>query len=346
MLNLLYMLYYPILLSKSGELTALERLDQNVKNDTCPIFEVLSNNLDALETFTINYWCFNDNQVAFDFSVFEDVNGNLKVIKRFLETLLQSGVNAIPVIQENSSPRYIGMIQTLVANYGCDVCIRTSNSSGGFANYNANVNNLMTLVGSTPATTLQLIDLGYAEDHNYNILSGLGIAIIHGIPNLRQWQAIVVASGSFPVDLSHLLPPNHVYRLQRYEWDIWNSIKLVATFKDVVKYGDYGTKNPIYGGEGNFPGSCSIKYTVADEFVIYRGILSRDHPHGNGQYITFAARLITSPDYSGVGFSWGDSEINRIAHETLTNPRRRPGSATTWVQISQNHHVSLIHSLL
>ncbi|WP_414649380.1 beta family protein, partial [Chitinophaga sp.] len=53
-----------------------------------------------------------------------------------------------------------------------------------------------------------------------------------------------------------------------------------------------------------------------------------------------------SPDYSGLTFSWGDDRIDFYARQVLTDPNRKTGNARSWVEISQNHHITLLHSLL
>ncbi|MGN6478517.1 MAG: beta family protein, partial [Flavipsychrobacter sp.] len=188
------MIYYPILLSKSGELTALRHLTQAVKNETCPVFEILEDNMDALEAFLIAEWTFDDNRAMLDFSLLENVDPSLRRIRRFFDTLYANGVNAIPVVLQNSTTRFLTMVNNIVTTYGCNVCVRASNNTG-FANYNTVVASLMAAVGTTRNTTVLLIDLGYAEDHNYNILSALAIALINGLPHRNQWAAIIVASG-------------------------------------------------------------------------------------------------------------------------------------------------------
>ncbi len=107
-----------------------------------------------------------------------------------------------------------------------------------------------------------------------------------------------------------------------------------------MKYGDYGTKNPIYAEVG-FLGTSSIKYTTEDHFVIYRGELPQNHPRGMSQYIDKAIQLIATDYYSGREFSWGDEKIYIIATEN-----NRSGNPKTWVEISQNHHITILSSLL
>jgi hypothetical protein len=335
--------YFPILLSKAGELTALRHLTQNVRDEVSPIIEVLPSNLSAVETHILPHWNFPGNQVLLDFSLFDPFDRN--AVRAFFQHLFTHGINAVPVIQQNSDPRYIALVQTLVANNNWNVCVRASNGSGGFANYNNVITTLQGQVGITRPNTLLLIDLGYVEQNNYNIFGTVAINTIQNIPNRNQYSELIVAAGSFPEDLTKLLPVGRLHRLQRFEWDIWQSIIANANLANSVKYSDYGTKNPFYR-EVNFRGSCSIRYTTQNDFAIYRGELSQNHAQGNGQYIIFADRLTHSADYSGVGFSWGDDQIENIGTQILTNPGRRTGNATTWVEISQNHHVTILHSLL
>lgn len=334
--------YFPILLSKAGELKALKELSQPVKDEICPTIQILPDDLQTVEAHLIQEWNFKDNEIIIDLSLFQFHARNVRF---FFTSLFKNGVNAIPAIQQNSDPNLIALVNNLITTNGCKVCVRTSNDTGGFTNFNANVNTLIGRVGATPTTTLLLLDLGYAQSHNYNNLAALAISTITAIPNKSQWSSLIVAAGSFPENLSALSPAGHIYRLQRYEWDIWNTIQSNRAIAGIVKYGDFGTKYP-YFVDANFQGSCSIKYTVRNEFVIYRGELSGNHRDGNGQYITFAGRLTSSPDYSGITFSWGDAETHRIGSYLLTDPKKKTGNAGTWVQLSQNHHITFLHSIL
>jgi hypothetical protein len=339
------MKYYPILLSKAGEFKALKELNITVKREVSPIIEILDTSLERVETKLIEDWSFAGNQVLLDFSNYNSITRDIVKIETLFDNLLTAGVNASPTIHPGSPSSLITLVTNLVAKYNCKVCLRASNNNGTLLNYNAQTTTLMAQIGISATGTILLIDLGYAENHNYNNLSALAIAILTSIPNPTQWADLVIASGSFPVNVSHLSPPNTVHRLPRYEWSIWQIIITHPNLGGLVKYSDYGNKNPVYGGEGGYAGSCSIKYTAEKQFVVYRGILSRDHANGNDQYIIFASRLIHAPEYPGAGFSWGDLKIDTIARESLTPPNR-PGSATTWVEITQNHHITLLESLL
>lgn len=337
--------YFPVLLSKDGEIKAMQHLSQNVKDEICPVVEVLANRTDAITASLSQHWSFNDNQVILDFSWFSNLNLQVPLVKTFLEGLIANGTNVIPTVQHNSPPTYILMVRNLIATHNLKICIRTSNQSGGFVNFNQQVTDLVQQLNTVSTNTVLLLDLGYAQDNNYAMLATIAAVSIQALrPGIRQWATIVVASSSFPEDLSRFVPPHRVYRIQRYEWDIWQTLIANPTLAG-IRYGDFGTKYPFYS-EAPFAGTISVKYTVPTEFVIYRGELTENHVDGHGQYITHASRLIASRDYSGTGFSWGDSQIQIIGTQVMTDPKRKTGNPGTWVQISQNHHITLLHSLL
>ena len=73
----------------------------------------------------------------------------------------------------------------------------------------------------------------------------------------------------------------------------------------------------------------------------------KNHIKGNGQFIDHAKALLNSLFYSGNVFSWGDGRIYEIANQDhLEENKRKSGNLRTWVEISQNHHITLIDSLL
>ncbi|RYZ47701.1 MAG: hypothetical protein EOP49_20570, partial [Sphingobacteriales bacterium] len=91
------MKYYPILLSKAGELSALSQLAADVKSDTAPVFQVLSGALERMEAHLIENWAFEGNRVLLDFSLFEDVDGQIAEVEQFFRALFHEGVDAVPV---------------------------------------------------------------------------------------------------------------------------------------------------------------------------------------------------------------------------------------------------------
>lgn len=333
------MKYFPILVSKAGELSALKNLFQNVKNETAPVIQILDGHFDNVDNMLNTHWAFQGNSVILDFSLL--ANPNIIVVENLLRSLNAAHVNVIPTVDLNSSNQYIQLVQNLNRQLNISVCLRTSTTTGGFTNYNNHINNLASRLNVPNNNLLLLLDFGLVGANTFNNVANLASLVINSIPNPATYLEIIIASGSFPQDLS-AFASNNTYLLQRYEWTIWGMIQNNLPIQ--IKYSDYGTKHPIYT-EANFLGSCSIKYSADLNFVIYRGEVPQNHPLGNGQYINFSKQLVLSQHYSGPAFSWGDNRIHTMSAQNI-NPPHNPGNPKTWVEISQNHHISLLESLL
>jgi len=335
--------YYPILLSKAGELTALSKLDQTSKNNTVPILQVLEEHISKIESF-YSHWNFAGNELFLDFSLTDPFN--IRSVSALIRHLQANGVNVVPVVQENSNQIYLTLIRNLINNAEINkICIRFSNDNGGFFNINPTIRTLISGLGATPKQASLLLDFGFIKSLNLTQIEANAVNVIHSIQNREDYDNIIISSGSFLDNLGSLHPAGRVYRLPRFEWQLWSYLQAQTSITGTIKYSDYGTKHPVYS-EANFQGSCSIKYTVVDEYVIYRGEKSSNHLDGNGQYVTFASRLVASTDYSGALFSWGDERIDFFASQLLNDPNRKTGNAGSWVEISQNHHITLLTSIL
>jgi hypothetical protein len=339
--------YYPVLLSKGGELKALQHLEQRVKASVAPVLQILELK-PTINKFLRTHWSFDSNRVLLDFSLLSDMD-TLAVqnnVRAFILDVVGAGVNAIPCVQINSPDGYVNLVRNLIQSNGSQVCIKTSNASGGFDNYGQQINGFAGRLGSNPMNTMLLLDLGYVLEWNCNLMANVATMSLRTLNSVSDWMGIIVASGSFPQNLSDLTARPSAHEQPMHEWSLWRRI-LDTDIADNVRYGDFGTKHPIYQDVEGFAGTISVKYTVPSKFVIYRGHLSKSHPHGHGQYITHALSLATTPGwYSGADFSWGDDKIYEKSRQDISNPKRTPGSAATWVQYSQNHHITLMHSLL
>ena len=338
--------YFPILLSKAGEIKALSNLTENVKDEIAPIMQVLPGEYNRVETFASEHWSFDDNQLFLDFSLCDPFQRTST--RNLICNLTLEGVNIVPVLQNNSDQGYIALIQTLIQEkIISNICIRFSNGSGGFLQINPQVASLLGSLAANRNQTSILIDFGFVDEDNYNTIAAVANTIIAGILNKHEYDNIIIASGSFLENLGALNPTDRPYRLQRYEWSIWQTLVMQPEYGSLVKYADYGTKHPVYSGIVQpYPASCSIKYTLENEFMIYRGEIAKNHRYGNGQYVIFSHSLVQTNDFSGANFSWGDGRISFYSGKSVTDTKREFGSSTTWVEISQNHHITLLHSIL
>lgn len=334
--------YYPIFVSKSGELRALKELSQLVKDEITPIIEVIPHNYERVLNFAIKEWKFNNNELYLDFSLCSPYDDS--ETQKLIESLLLGHVNVVPVINRLSDSRYIDYIKKLFANSTINkVCYRFFNGEFSTASIEQDIDLFIKKIGTSSKNLSILLDFGVIQYRNYLFYSKEAVLISKLLKELGL-NSIIVSGGSFPQNLSALTPAGNLYSLPRYEWLFWLELQKDSELRGLICYSDFGTKYPKYI-EANYPGTCSIKYTTESEFLIYRGELSKSHSLGNGQFVVFASQLITNQKYSGQNFSWGDNRISAIASQ-LNSMRQTPGNLETWVQISQNHHITIIHDLL
>ncbi|MFT0713640.1 beta family protein [Flagellimonas lutimaris] len=351
--------YYPILVSKNGETVALQHLEQKIKNNTCPVIEVINSTIvkfkkdketkdvtmyysDKFEKFLKTHWNFPQNEIILDFSRFNDWGEHQDFIKESLIRLYNNGVNIILSVQTNSHQNYIDMVKELVYRYNCNLCFRFSNSSGGFLHLNSDINELLKLYRQEIEKVLLLVDLGQIEYANYNMLgSSVGIAIKNLNYQLQDFESVILASSSFPAALTEFSAIDDAHEITRYEWLLFNN--LAREDLSNIKYGDYGTKTADFK-EIKYMGSVSLKYSTPEKFIIYRGVRTVDHELGHNQYISHTKKLVENPNYSGNGFSWGDLKYYETSRKDLYDGS--PGNSTQWVQFSQNHHITLMNNIL
>lgn len=253
----------------------------------------------------------------------------------------------VHVVQFNNPASYLKLVANFITTNDSKVCIRENsrNAGNGFVNYNKSLSALLTNLNTKEEKTVLLIDLGFAEEQTYKMQTGLAFQTVAALNEPKAWNGIIVSSGSFPADLGVLDGPKDAYsaavihRLDRYESKIWKSL-LAKPLPCKIHYGDFGTKHPYYM-PAKYEGSASIKYTLEDIFLIYRGKKASEHKRQGKQYNDSAKRLIKSKEFSGKDFSWGDGRIYEIG-----NRDDKPGNSGSWVQISQNHHLSFLHSIL
>ena len=199
--------YYPILLSKAGELTALSHLSESVKSKISPVIQILSENLSATENIIRTHWTFSENQILLDFSLFENIDERIPDIQLLLSELIAEGVNAIPVIQQNSPDEYFDFVKDYVSKTSKPICIRASNDSGGFINFNQQTQNILNSLETDSSNAIILFDLAYVQSTNYINLATVAIVTLESLLSTNpDWIDIVVASGSFPENLAGMVP--------------------------------------------------------------------------------------------------------------------------------------------
>ncbi len=157
------------------------------------------------------------------------------------------------------------------------------------------------------------------------------------VPDIRKWRTLIVALGGFPENLADLWPDRHLIR--RQDWIFYRDQVLYERLPRQPIFSDYTIQFGVYKEPlPNSNPSASIRYTMADHWVIMRGhgLRNKNGPK-NEQYPAHAQLLCESEDFCGATFSDGDAYIYR-------KYMRDPGFGTpqTWLCAGINHHMTFV----
>lgn len=344
--------YVPVLKLRSSEMKALQFLNINVKEKVMPVIQILSDKLQDRkgDYLTVKLkeliGAFSESNMSF-YADFEFVaNGEIFLIKEFLKLVTFQNIKFIPVLSFiKSLPVYRNLIREKYLQNG--VCLKFDEyriknlKTEDFLIY---FNEVVSKCKGFFQINESQIDIHLClEELNGNESKQLTrrlIEILSNIDNGSDFRRIFVSVGSFPKDLSEILVDTERI-LYRHEWEFWKSLQVLRNKFNLI-YSDYGNIHPIYDPDQNgHIGSCSIKYTIEEDYLILRGTKPNKHPEASGQYRTKSLALVNNKIYDGPGFSWGDFKILQVAQQTEST-----GNASKWVQYTLNHHISKIYSLL
>jgi len=151
----------------------------------------------------------------------------------------------------------------------------------------------------------------------------------------RAFASVVVLAGIFPLDLTQYQPG--IASEPRLDWTTWwQGHCATPNGERLLALGDYTTQCAHYQPSPEVPGSVSLRYTVDDAVLIFRGRQSGSAGGlGHEQMHGHCRLLVNRPDYDGAAFSWGDHRIR-----CWTNPSNGTGNAVQWRTASITHHIT------
>ena len=254
--------------------------------------------------------------------------------------LRDAGSEFIPVIGLDRVREYGEAVREAVGEDGHGACLRLLAADLEDAvELRREVDALLGFLGLTTEAVDLVVDFGphvplrYATAH-----------VVNALPHLQDWRALVLASSSFPVDLSGV-SRGTVVELPRSEWRAWRSLQAQREqIERVPLYGDYGINHPelVEIDPRLMRMSPNIRYTADAHFVIAKGMaLPRKKDKVKSappaeQYPALAQEITGHPSWCGADFSWGDGFIAACARGESV------GSATTWRQVGTSHHLAFV----
>lgn len=182
-----------------------------------------------------------------------------------------------------------------------------------------------------------VIDLG-AIGHGPVQPLVLGITgMLPTTPQLAAWRSLTVAGTGFPQDLSGF-SGGQVSATARTEWQVWSAlIARSGSLPRIPTFGDYGISHPDLTDIDPrlMQPSAAVRYTAADEWLIVKGRSLRRHKFT--QFHQLSGTLVARPEFSGAGFSWGDTYIQDCAQQSVG-----VGNQTTWRKVGTSHHLAYV----
>jgi len=152
----------------------------------------------------------------------------------------------------------------------------------------------------------------------------------------RRW---VQLAGSFPPSITQLSPEEYEHFIERREWTQYVSAIESTDTSRLPSYGDYATQPARYEVSPPFRASPTVRYTLAERFVVLRGRLNL--PDAAQQYVGHARYLEGFAEFAEIVRTPGDEYVARIA-----TGLHRTGNGTTWrvASLSRHVHVACVQS--
>jgi hypothetical protein len=329
-------MYFPVLRAKMGELQALQNLSPECSKKISPILQIIPDSFvekpeglkDPLDTLITRINKLDKmNLVLLDnFFIPEELYKFEKLVNK-----VKSNVNISPVLHPNSTQEYY---QFVLNNFPNKVFIRVKRDFMSERILNSFIGDVISDFGIDESKISIIFDLGYVLHSQIDFYENSIMSLYKNLTNSDKFETIICSAGSFPKDVTDF-KVDTINEIPRVEKEIFDSLKSEISN---LNYSDYSNVNPNFDPFANvFSGSCTLKYTSDDNFVIFRGRRADMHPRGNEQYNLKCEELVELDIYPGKDYCFGDSYIDQCA-----NGESGPGNATTWAKVTQNHHFTKV----
>ncbi|WMT19185.1 beta family protein [Parageobacillus toebii] len=327
------MLYVPIMKFKQGEKDALYQLPTELKEKVMPLFEITPDVIQKEKSLGISQiW-----ELPYFFDISPEYYSELSD-EEYLGLLEKCQGGVVPIIKlTDNSER----VETIIARVQNGVAIRIYLDEildDNFPKLFSDLTHKLNL-----SETDLIIDVRFVESGEINIKSTLTKEALNRINNISEFRTTIVASNSFPQNLS-TYDKHSLVIIPRNESKFYNKVKQHFEEKGIkIVYSDYGVNHWTYfeyvpGMQVTF----NIRYTYYDNFVIYRGDSIKRGGFNFAKVQEACNALINSSYFLGQNFSWADQEIYDKAHGVVN----KPGNPTTWRALGTNHHIVFILNYL
>lgn len=325
--------YVPILKTKAGEAWALQNLDFKVRVQMTPVLEIhrppkkndkpptpMKEHIHEVCASIKDVW--GPNPFFLDTEWVNTQHGTAAALTIALEACRVRRLKAIPVVKIGHDELALNVVKSAAENDKRGYMLRLDFED---ASAQAAIRGVVDYLGLNKGDLHLLLDY---RQQSMNLNED-----VPKLPSLKEWMTFTAASAAFPKTIS-TLPPRTWNEVPRHDWNAWEKSVMEDDLSRKPTFSDYATRcagPPTSGGDPR----VHLRYTKDKNWLVYLDgtLQSGDAP----KMRSICRKLIAKPEYDGLGFSKGDSEINRIAHQ-----EKETGAATQWVQWCVNHHLTYV----
>lgn len=357
-----FIMYYPVLRWKQGEQQALKNLNPAMKTKITPIIEFpilgvvrpkkatkeklaetleeaierqnksFQNRINNFSEKLFEYWGLQE--------VFLDLNSllnqkNIFITIKQLSPLFNNPCNIIPVINpENIPSDLIIYLRELLSSKTISSLVFRVNSDTDSENQNL-IEDIVTQLPINISNCSIIYDLKDVSNATITQSKRSFQSLYRDFGS--NFKTVIMLSGAltlpsdFGTDTSQTIP--------RTDWLTWEKIRENDSFKS-IQFGDYTISSANFV-DLPFRGAPKIKYTLANNWIVYKGILGRTSTSRNAvQYQKMSKNLVTSINLENPA-CYGEDQILKCAQGKI-----EIGSPTSWVAIGINQHITFVVSQL
>ena len=338
--------YIPILKWKQGEYQALNALNEQIKKQIVPLFEItpigfdhekqvasksLDKHITNIGTRLKKKWgqglCFID---ISNLNLLGEPNG-LSYVDKIFNLYRNEGCTVVPVVEIDYPETLIEEIKSVIQIDKNGLCLRLK-SKYLTNSLNEQINKFLKLVCLSKSEIDLIVDfedlpnVGQSEQ-----FLDFAIDSLKKLEEINLWRSFAVAGSSFPKTADKT-------GAKRLEWlfykkcynEFINSYRLPA-------FSDYGINTPEHLDFDMrvVKPYAKMKYTQDYNWYISKGTAVRGpKSRGFGQFKDLCRELIGKDFYRGEQFSAGDEYIKKCAEGEVST-----GNLSTWVCVSTNQHL-------
>lgn len=323
--------YVPFLKFKVNEVGAISELDDDIKDELTPFFDVprrdgltyqdFEDQVSALRKKAekylgaVQYFFVDTFDIPDDLCAPGDSPYSL-VCKEF------GGLAFVPVVgidrsvDHNNSVFSIkaagGIISDLVA-----VRVRPEDFQS-FKTIRAELEELLDQCNGVFADCILILDAGFCLTLD---VEQIGIHVVKFVEQslpLYKFSRVIFAGSSIPASIGEVAGVQTAIQLERAELKAFAIIH--AAIGSVVELGDYTIVSPLYSDVDLAPEillnvtAPKVIYSFEQQHTIYRGGAIRTHPRGATQYNDISADIVAKSYFRGADYSFGDKFLYDKSH--------------------------------